>query len=264
MKQTLFAEKCEERTVDRINAVGYVRVSGELQVENGAGIEIQKETLLRFCKANPKYNLIKIYEDPAFSGSTIDRPGLLALLEAAKKNSFQAVLVHKIDRIARDVYFTLYVEKELKKYGVELYSISEPYRWNDPTQRIFLQLISSFAEFERTRITERMLSGRMRKISGGRYAGGRPPRGYIAEKGELQIDEVEAGVIEKIFKLRRYGRRSAYMIAKILNEAEVKSKHGKVWYPCTIEYILKNPVYKGVIRYGKAERGIHKQIVVYK
>ncbi|MCX5778745.1 MAG: recombinase family protein [Elusimicrobia bacterium] len=263
MSPNLFA-KSEERSVVIVNAVGYVRVSGDIQIENGHGLEIQKESILKFCNDNPKYNLIKTFEDPAFSGSHIDRPGLLSLLEEAKKGLFQIVIVHKLDRIARDTYFTLYIEKQLRKYGVSLYSISEPGHWDSPSQRMFLQLLSSVGEFERSLIRERLLSGRTRKAGLGRYAGGKPPRGYIAKNGELMIDETEAVIIERIFKLKRYGKRSAYKIAQILNKAEIKSKYGKRWYPCTVDYILKNPVYKGMIRYGKSEKGIHQKIALYK
>jgi site-specific DNA recombinase len=247
-----------------VNAAGYVRVSTDGQVESGQSLDLQRDTLRNFCKQNPKYNLIKIFEDPGISGKEIEnRPGLLSLLEEAKKGSFQIVLVNKIDRIARDSFFVLYVEKELKKHKVELYSLSEPYRWDDPTQRIFLQLISSFAEFERTRITERMFSGRMQKISNGRYAGGEPPLGYKSKNGELVIDEKEAEIIKKIFHLR-FGRKGVDAIANILNAEGIPSKRNRKFWGKTIYYILKNPVYKGFIRYGKTVKGVHKRIEIFR
>ena len=53
-------------------------------------------------------------------------------------------------------------------------------------------------------------------------------------------------------------------IAHILNAEGVPSKYGKQWYSTTVEYVLKNPIYKGFIRYGKAEKGIHEKINIFK
>ncbi|MCX5782593.1 MAG: recombinase family protein [Elusimicrobia bacterium] len=263
MSKTLSARNSEERNTDKVNAVGYIRVSTDLQAENGQGLEIQKEAIQKYCKENPQFNLIKIYEDSGISGAVDQRPGLIELLEDSKVKKFQFVFVSKLDRIARDTFLTLWIEKELKKSEITLVSISEPYRWDDPTQRIFLQLISSFAEFERTRIVERLLSGRLRKINQGRYAGGKPPTGYKSRGGELFIDNQEAQIIERIFRMR-FGRKSLYSIAKTLNEEGVPSKYGHKWYPSGIKYILQNQTYWGKIKYGKTEKGIHQKIDLFR
>jgi DNA invertase Pin-like site-specific DNA recombinase len=180
-------------------------------------------------------------------------------LEDAKHGLFKKVIVAKLDRIARDTFYTLWIEKELKKCGVELYSISEPYRWDDPAQKIFLQMISSFAEYEKSRIVERLHSGRKKKLESGEYAGGRPAYGYTAKDGNLIINAKQAEVVQKIRRLRM-GRLSYKKIAEQLNLAGIKPKSGKKFYPSTIRYILKNITYKGVIRYGKAAKGRHRPI----
>lgn len=257
MNSALFHPSDDGRTAD---VVGYVRVSTENQAEHGLGLPIQKSQIEKFCKKHPQARLIHIYQDAGLSGSTIEnRPALLQLLEDAKQGRFNKVIVAKLDRIARDTFYTLWIEKELKKSGVELYSISEPYRWDDPAQKIFLQMISSFAEYEKSRIVERLHSGRKKKLESGEYAGGRPAYGYRAKNGSLVINTKEAEIVQKIRSLRM-GRLSYQKIAERLNLEGIKPKSGKKFYPSTIRYILKNSTYRGVIRYGTATKGLHKPI----
>lgn len=241
-------------------AVGYIRVSTESQAEHGLGLSIQEAHIQQFCKKSTKLTLIKIYKDAGLSGSTIDnRPALLQLLEDARKGIFKKVIVAKLDRIARDTFYTLWIEKELKKHGVELYSIAEPYRWDDPVQKIFLQIISSFAEYEKSRIVERLYSGRKKKLESGKYAGGRPAYGYKAKNGALIISASEASVIKEIRSMRM-GRMSFQKIADKLNQATTKPCYGKKFYASTIHYILKNSTYKGLISYGSETKGVHPPI----
>jgi DNA invertase Pin-like site-specific DNA recombinase len=95
----------------------------------------------------------------------LERPGLRAILESVQEDD--KVIVARLDRIARDVYLSLWVEKEIRKAGTELISTSEPYRWNDPTQKLLLNIIMSFAEFERSLITSRLSRGRKTKARQG-------------------------------------------------------------------------------------------------
>lgn len=144
-------------------AVGYIRVSTENQ--NGSdtyGLDTQRSSIAKYCQDN-EFELVQIFEDPALSGSldALDRPGLRALLEAVLDGD--KVVVTRPDRIARELYLGLWIEKEIRKAGAELISISEPYRWNDPTQKLLLNIIMSFAEFERSLITSRLSSGRKTK-----------------------------------------------------------------------------------------------------
>lgn len=241
--------------------VGYIRVSTDNQVEDGMGLEIQEETIRKYCK-DKKYELVKIYNDPGESGATIEkRPGLLNLLAEAKEKKFEKVIVAKLDRIARDTFATLWIEKELKKYDIDLFSIAEPYRWDDPAQKVFLQMISVFAEFEKARITERLVSGRIKKFDKGGYAGGNLSLGYKTVEGELQVDPQEAETVRMIKKLRKQGL-SMQRIAQRLNNEHIATKRGgKSWYASTVRSVLKNGIYRGKIRYtGKVGSGIHQPI----
>lgn len=245
------------RTAD---VVGYIRISTEDQTERRLGLAIQESQIKAFCKKLTPFNLKKIYKDAGIYRSAIEnRPSLLQLLQDAKKKRFSKVIVPKLDHIASNTFYTLWIEKELKKSGVELYSIAEPYRWDDPAQKIFLQIISAFAEYEKTRIVGRMYSGRKKKLESGQYAGGRPAYGYRVKDGKLLIRTTEAEVVRKIRKLRM-GRMSFAKIATVLNKAGVKPKTGKRFYASTVHYILHNRIYKGIISYGMRKKGVHRTI----
>jgi len=155
--------------------LGYCRVSTENQ--NGCdsfGLESQRDAITKHCAAQG-LDLVNIYEDPALSGSLqpLERPGLRALLENLKTGEIQQVIVTRLDRLARDTMLSLWLMKEMKKHGAELVSISEPGRWDDPTQKLLLTMVAAFAEFEKSLIVSRLSSGRKTKARNGGYAGGK-------------------------------------------------------------------------------------------
>jgi site-specific DNA recombinase len=236
----------------RVAVVGYCRVSTETQAEQGLGLPIQQDQINAFCKKNPQYRLDKIYTDAGISGSTLEkRPALQELLRDAKQHRFTKVIVAKMDRLARDLYVQLFAEKELLVSGVEVISVSESFNGNDPLMVAMRQIVGTFAQLERARITERLLSGRRKKLSNGGYAGGKPPTGYVVKNSRLVVDEKEAAIVKEVFRLRM-GRNSMKKIADKLNSAGMKPKYGKRFYASTVQYMLQNPAYKGIIRYGGA------------
>lgn len=241
--------------------VGYARVSSPTAVEKTQSIEIQRDQLRAYCKEQ-KLELLRIYEDPGISGAEIQsRPSLLQLLEDAKHGRFQRVLVAKLDRLARDTFATLWIEKELKKCGVELYSIAEPYRWEDPAQRIFLTLISAFATYEKSRIVARLSAGRLKAAMNGNWPGGKVPFGFSAREKKLIINECEAETVRRAFRLKM-GRHSLRVIAARLNAEGHRSRNGKPFHPSTVRYLLKNPAYKSALRFaGETRPAKHARLV---
>lgn len=240
--------------------VGYARVSTATQAETGLGLPVQRDQIRAYCERE-RLTLASIYEDPALSGSDHNRPGLLRLLEDARAGRFSRVIVAKLDRIARDTFLTLWVEKELKKAGCTLYSIAEPGRWDDPAQRIFLQLISSFAEFEKSRIVERLRAGRMKKALTGGWPGGKAPFGFSVREKKLIINEREAAIVRRAFRLKM-GRHSLRVIAAKLNAEGHRSRNGKPFHPSTVRYLLKNPAYKSALRFaGETRPAKHERLV---
>lgn len=241
----------------RIPVVGYCRVSTDGQAENGMGLEIQRDSIKKFIEEHPEYRLVRIYEDPGISGATINRPGLRTLLDAAKEKRFAKVIIAKLDRLARDLYIQLWIEKELLVDGIEVLSLAEGFNGTDPITIAMRQIVGVFAQLEKGRITERLVSGRIKKASIGGYAGGREARGYTSDDGKLHQNR-EAKIVRAIRKFRKQGW-SLRKIARHMNAEGIPNSKGMAWYPATIRYIVQNPVYLGNIRYaGQTTRGIHR------
>lgn len=240
--------------------VAYLRVSTDRQAEEGLGLDIQEDQIRAFLTKHPNLKLVKIYRDEGISGSTLDRPALRELLADAKEHrAFTRVIVAKLDRLARMLEVQLFIEKELLVYGVEVLSVSESFNGSDPIMVAMRQIVGVFAQLERGRITERLLSGRRKKLDGGGYAGGRPPTGYTVKNHELVIDPEGAKVIRYIRKLRM-ARLSFARISARLNAEGVKTRNGARWYASGIHRLIRNPVLKGQVRYGATRPGLHPPI----
>jgi DNA invertase Pin-like site-specific DNA recombinase len=91
--------------------------------EDAYGLETQKAAIAKYCQG---LELAEIYEDPAFSGclEPLAQPWMAAALDAMKEGGIERLVVYKFDRLARDLYFTLWIEKEVRKFGAEVISVT--------------------------------------------------------------------------------------------------------------------------------------------
>lgn len=252
--------------MDMARAAGYLRVSSEGQIgEDKFGLPAQKEAIEAYAQAQG-YEIVGWYVDEAISGATLDRPELQRLLSDAEAGMFSAVLVAKMDRVARDLMAQLWIEKELLHAGVELVSVSEPFRGQDPANVLFRQVIGAFAQFERARIAERMAGGRKQKARRGGYAGGGAPIGYTAEKGAkvLMLDGEKATTVRRAFELAdAHPGASLQALADMLNAEGHTTAHGTRFKKMTVKRILdRRGFYEGTYVYAGIEaEGKHAAIL---
>ena len=235
-----------------MNVASYVRVSTEAQAgPERYGLSAQRADIAAYALSHDM-QIIQTFEDAGVSGATLDRPGLSALLTAAAAHQFQAVIVAKLDRVARDLMYQLWIEKELLKVGVEIVSVAEPSNGDDPTAHLMRQIIGAFAEFEKARITSRMASGRKAKARDGGYAGGRPAFGYGAQRGSrvLTVEPDEAMVVQQVFALRAQGL-PLRSVALELNARGLVTAENKPWHAVQVKRVLdRRPLYCGQYEYG--------------
>ncbi len=249
-----------------VDVYGYLRVSTDGQTgEDRFGLAEQKESIQNFADNNG-FNIIGWYSDPGISGTTLDRPGLQSMIADSAKGQIKAVIVAKMDRIARDLMAQLWIEKELLKNGVEIISVSEQFRGQDPANVLFRQIIGAFAQFEKSRITERLSGGRKQKAKIGGYAGGRAALGYSSKRGSkiLSINPEKAEPVKRVFELKDNNQElSLQKIADILNQEGYTTAQGKRFYKETIKRILdRREFYKGLYSYSGIEsRGLHQAII---
>jgi DNA invertase Pin-like site-specific DNA recombinase len=246
-----------------MRAIGYVRVSTENQVgEDAFGLETQREAIAKYCLGNG-LDLIEIYEDPAVSGSIepLSWPGMADVLGTLRTGDIERLVVYKLDRLARDLYLTLWLEKEVRKFGAEVVSVTEPYRWDDPTQKLLLNIIMSFSEFEKSLIASRLSGGRKTKARGGQHAGGRAPIGYSADKA-LILDPIKALAVKRVFELRETGL-SLQGVADQMNAEGYTTKAGRRFKKMQVKRILdRESLYRGQYRYAGIEsQGRHEAIL---
>lgn len=245
-------------------AIGYARVSTKEQGDK-FGIEAQKTAIEEYARKNG-YEIIDWVCDNV-SGVVEDRDGWNRIIVDPKvqKPPYDAVIVFKSDRVARDLKLYFYFEWLLLKKGVELISVNDGFPdVPDEYKGIIKSFILFSAEQERHNITLRTSGGRTIKAKTGGYAGGKPPFGYKIIKGELVVDVYEAEVVKLIFELRNKGM-SYWAIARELNNRELYSRTGGLWKQGQVFSIAKNEqTYRGYYHYGKAKewvKGKHEPIL---
>lgn len=241
--------------------VSYLRVSTQVQSTEGEGMEIQKNKIQEHC-SKKGYRLERSYEDRGISGTTIkDRPGLLQLLKDCESGTIKRIIVFKSDRLARELTVALWLEKEFKKYDVELESVEDPpYDMEDPLQKAFKRIADIFAELERDIIAVRLQEGRINAAKNGTHLGA-VPYGLIKVGDKLELNSGEAPYVRQIFRWFLKGHRYQ-KIADILNSRGITTKQKKKFQIQTIRNILSNDTYTGVTSYGPITvKGAHPAII---
>lgn len=231
------------------NLIGYCRVSTDNQKEEGT-IEIQEHALREYTQKNG-YEMVTIFKDDGVSGGLEDRPGLAELFSYLESdNQTDAVLIYKLDRLARDLYIQEHLIKKLELLQRSILSVKEPnLDSNDPMRKAFRQFMGIVSELEKSFITMRLSGGRINKARKGGFAGGSVPFGYSTEDKNLKIDDVAIKVVKEIFHLKRYNRMGFREIARHLNNNNVPTARGGKWHAGTVRYILRNELYRGKVVY---------------
>lgn len=223
-------------------AVGYCRISTLMQVDN-TSLKDQEDKIRMYCKLHD-IEVDKIFIDKAVSGKSTDRPEYYKMMNYIKENDIDMIVVYKNDRIHRSLYNLLAMIYDLQESKIALVSVTEMFDTSTPQGMLFLQMLGSFAEFERAIINERTRNGRIARLKERKFVGGKPAIGYkVNEEGEFEIDEEEAKIVKDIFKLRSKG----------ISLSKIGEKYG--FSKQKVDYILKNKNYIGIFEYrGKKEK----------
>jgi site-specific DNA recombinase len=234
-----------------MKVVGYIRISTQEQA-SGHGLEYQQRAIEEYCKAQG-LTLTAIYSDIA-SGTKRKRSGLIQVL--ADLEGVEALVVYHTDRLSRKLIHLLQLIDHVGKENKRILSKSQPeFDVNNPTGRLMFSILGAVSEFELTRITERMVNGRMmvkqkamledgkRLNHGKRPAYGEKKHWEVMNDGSilklLIPDEEALATIELIRRHRRSGK-SYYAIAKWLNEKGLINKFGKRWSSNAVQLMCSN------------------------
>lgn len=216
------------------------------------------------------------YDDGGFSGGNVERPALKQLLADIKAGKIDVVVVYKIDRLSRSICDFAELCKFFDQNNTSFISVTQDINTATSAGRMMLNILVTFAQYEREIIGERIRDKVAASKKKGKYCGGMPPMGYIVDRDtkKLKIDEAGAKIIRRIFELyTELG--SAADVADQLNAegsktAEWTSRKGIIHaghsFSSSIIYLyLKNPIYTGMIRHkDKTFPGEHEAIITQK
>lgn len=236
-------------------AAAYVRVSTEDQVELSPDAqlrEIRKYAADHQLLLDPSH----IYIDEGISGrSAAKRPQFQAMVAAAKskEHPFDIVLVHKFDRFARSREDSIVYKSLLSKSGVQVVSISESFDDGGSGMGMLMEAINeAYAEFYSLNLSREVKKGMTEKaLRGGLQS--TPAYGYRVEDHQLVPCPPEDEYVRQIFR-RFVDGGSLFGIAKWLNSEGQRTHRGSPFENRSVEYILRNPVYIGKLRWNPAGR----------
>ncbi len=222
-------------------AVGYVRVSTSEQVNEGVSLDAQRAAIEAWCRTKG-HCAVKMFADEGVSGGDRieKRPGLLAALESLTRGS--VLVVVKRDRLARDVFLSCWIEKEVKRRGARTVSVTgEGTDNDDPSSVLMRRLIDAFAEYERAVIRARTKAAMAHKRANGQRVGTVPFGSNLSDDGNALIpNEAEQAVVNDIRAMRGRGM-TLKRIAVILTEKGIptKTRRSSRWSHQAVASILK-------------------------
>ena len=252
-----------KRQDDSTRAAIYARVSSDQQAEAGT-IASQVAALEERLRQDGLALEVEFrFLDEGYSGSTLVRPALERLRDAAADGAIDRLYVHSPDRLARNYAYQVLLVDELRRGGVELVFLNRALG-RSPEDDLLLQVQGMVAEYERAKILERSRRGKLhaaRRGSVNVLAGA--PYGYryvskLEGGGAARYEVVleEARVVRQMFEWVGRERCSLAEVCRRLKRQGVRSPKGKdVWDRTTVWGILKNPAYQGAARFGKTRAG---------
>ncbi|MGD8188522.1 recombinase family protein [Brevibacillus ginsengisoli] len=237
----------------------YIRVSTDEQAEKGNSLTEQKERQIAYCIAmgwgNPEF-----FIDDGYSAKNLNRPAIQQLINRVKENEFDLVLTTKLDRFCRKLLDLLQVIDLFTQHNCSFVSASESFDTSTAVGRMTLQLLGTFAEFERERISERVKDNMMSLAKNTDKVLAIPCYGYDIVDGKYSIIDYEAANIRFMFELAEQGHGHR-MIAKELNDRGITTKRGKLWDQVNVKRLINTETIAGIMVYNKRKTQSGKTVM---
>lgn len=232
-----------------VRVATYTRISTD-ETNQPYSLGAQADRLEAFVASQPDWHIVARYVDQA-SGKSLERPALTDARAAAAASQFDLLLVYRVDRASRNLGQLVGLIEELAGHGVGFRSATEPFDTALPVGRMLVQLLGSFAEFERATIMDRISAGMERKAARGEWTGGIPPFGYRKARGEttLSPDPATAPIVGAIFRRYVEERAGARSIAAWLDRQGQRTRTGRHWGTSSVLAVLRNRAYIGEVSF---------------
>jgi len=253
----------------------YTRKSSEdgLELEYNS-LHAQRDAAEAFIKSQKHegWRVIKqSYDDGGISGGHMERPALQQMLNDLKAGKIDIVVVYKVDRLSRSLADFAQMMKVFDDHEVSFVSVTQQFNTSSSMGRLTLNVLLSFAQFEREVTGERIRDKIALSKKKGRWTGGVPPLGYDAAGGKLVVNDNEVEVVKQCFELYLESSGLIETINK-LNNKGLKTKHfvsakgrvyeAKPWIAKQLHRLLTQPIYHGMVQHkGELFQGVHEAII---
>ncbi len=223
----------------------YCRVSTEKEDQINS-LENQKKYFREYIEGNPTWELFEIYADEGITGtSTKRRYSFHKMMQDAKNHKFSLIITKEISRFARNTLDSIYFTRKLKELGIPVIFLNDNINTLDADAELRLTIMSSFAQEESRKTSERVKWGQRRRMEQG-IVFGRDMLGYDVRNGRLIVNEEGAKVVRKIFHKFVNEGKGTYTIARELKEEGIPTcSYIKEWSNVVIQRIIKNEKYAG-------------------
>lgn len=242
--------------------IAYTRVSTKEQAE-GFSLAAQKDACQSYAK-KLGFKIKKTFTDPGVSGKSLERPGLLALLEYCRNHrEISFVVCYKLDRISRQTSDYLIVRQKLAKHGIELLSATEP-TGDSPAEKFVETVIASMAEFENSLRAERVSSGMRKRHEMGLHNGICRIGYEVKEVGGKKMAVPDPDTFDKVkdaWLVMATGTKSLSDMTKFM--ADLRTTRGGKIRTQTLSRLFRDRFYIGILdspKYGESQ-GVHTPMI---
>jgi len=201
------------------------------------------------------------YDDGGFSGGTLERPALRRLLADIQAGRVDCVVVYKLDRLTRSLMDFSKLADLFDRHGVTFVSVTQSFNTNSSMGRLTLNMLLSFAQFERELGSERVRDKIAASKRRGLWTGGVVPLGYTVLNKQLIIHPIEAPLVRRIFQ-RFVTLRSITKVLRELDADGIRQRSGRPFDKVVLHKILRNRTYIGLtVHKTEAYPGKHEAII---
>ena len=235
----------ENKTINRKRKVAaYCRVSTDREDQSNS-FESQQRYFRQYIERNPDWELYEVFADEGISGtSTRKRKAFHRMIACAKNGDFDLIITKEISRFARNTLDSIYYTRELKKHGVGVIFMNDNINTLDGDAELRLAIMSSIAQEESRKTSERVKWGQKRRMEQG-VVFGRSMLGYDVMGGKMTINEEGAKVVRLIFHKFVEEGKGTHVIARELREEGISPMYVKEWSNTVILRVIRNEKYCG-------------------
>jgi DNA invertase Pin-like site-specific DNA recombinase len=259
----------------KVRCAIYTRKSTEEGLDQDFNsLDAQREACEAFVASQKHEGWVALatqYDDGGYSGGTLERPALKCLLDDIRGSKIDVVVVYKIDRLTRSLLDFAKIVEVFDVHGVSFVSVTQAFNTATSMGRLTLNVLLSFAQFEREVTGERIRDKIAASKKKGMWMGGYPPLGYDVKDRKLVVNAAEAQTVRYIF--RRYLElRSVRLLKERLDQAGIVSKRrlapdgrpygGRPLARGALYHMLQNRIYCGeIVHKNQAYPGEHRPII---